>query len=167
MSSKNILNKIIVSDAGPLISAEKIPKGYNILKKIFDAIYIPRQVYDELTVYSDNYFSVHNLHDFLIVKSVTKYPIFQKHLGKGEKAAISLALDNKLDLLIDEKNGRKEANSLGIPIIGFGGIIIHAFKLKKITNDAAVSMIKALLYSRRIDHKTFTALNNLLAEQII
>lgn len=48
-------------------------------------------------------------------------------LDRGEAEAIALALELKAEeLLIDERLGRREANRLGVPIIGVLGILLVA-----------------------------------------
>jgi predicted nucleic acid-binding protein len=48
-------------------------------------------------------------------------------LGPGESEAIALALDLKADLiLLDEKEGRRKAQRLGLRVMGVGGVLLAA-----------------------------------------
>ena len=52
---------------------------------------------------------------------------FPLQLDAGETEAIALALEINADyLIIDEKKGRIVANSLHLPVIGLGGVLIQA-----------------------------------------
>ena len=46
--------------------------------------------------------------------------------GRGEAEAIGLAFQHSLPLLIDDRSGRRAAQSLGVPIIGSAGVLLLA-----------------------------------------
>ena len=41
-------DKIIASDAGPLITLERIENGFDFLSKVYKEIIIPQSVFDEV-----------------------------------------------------------------------------------------------------------------------
>lgn len=166
---------IVVSDTGPLISAEKVPGGYDVLKKVFPAILIPSQVLGELTVLDRNYVTRHDLLGFLVAELVNlgdpinppismKLPNTLNRLHPGEKAAIILARKTGCRLLLIEDNyGRRFAQELGIPVIGFGGVVLRACELGKISGVKALQMLDTLLEFRRINSGTFNTLKGRIA----
>lgn len=48
------------------------------------------------------------------------------NLDKGESAVLRLALMRKSPVLMDERQGRKVARLLGIPVIGSAGVLLKA-----------------------------------------
>jgi predicted nucleic acid-binding protein len=47
-------------------------------------------------------------------------------LGKGESAVLSLALDVGATAVLDDRNARRCARTLGVPVIGTLGVILRA-----------------------------------------
>lgn len=64
-------------------------------------------------------------------------------LGKGESAVVALALELHATAVLDDRNARRCAKALGIPIIGTLGIIIRAKKRGLV--DAAGPVIRSVL----------------------
>jgi predicted nucleic acid-binding protein len=60
------------------------------------------------------------------------------HLDRGEEAAISLAVELNATLLIDERDGRMEAQSRGLSMIGAVGVLERAANTGLIPDLAAV-----------------------------
>ncbi|WP_288129696.1 DUF3368 domain-containing protein [Microbulbifer sp.] len=124
--------KIVVSDTTAITYLSRIG-AISLLKSLFNQIYIPLAVYEELTRQGDsnpgseevktlNWIVVNEVSNF---KEVTEK--FSQKLDPGESQAIGLALEKKASLLIiDEKAGRAEAQSLGIPITGMVGVLLKA-----------------------------------------
>jgi uncharacterized protein len=86
----------------------------------------------------------------LEVKANTTPASLPAPLDPGETAAITLALQEKADvLLIDELRGRKIARSLGIKVAGILGELIHA------KSAGRVSSVKAEIARLRKEARFF------------
>jgi len=131
--------KIVVSDTTAITYLAKI-NALNLLKSLFQIIYIPEAVYEELTRQGDHIPGSKEvkLLPWIKVKQVKSYDEyakkFKKKLHPGETQAIGLALHVNADLLIiDELDGRWEAKRQGINITGMLGIFKLAKEKKLIT----------------------------------
>ncbi len=130
------MKKVIISDSTALIILAKT-NHLNLLKNFVDKVYIPNAVFDEIT-FKDDIVKYNILKcDFIEKKSIKNLEQIVKiqeesNLDKGEIEAICLALETKLDLIIDEKLGRKVAVSYGIEILGLLGILEINLLLEKI-----------------------------------
>ncbi len=116
---------IIVSDAGPLISLEKLSNGYGWMQQLYGQILIPGAVSQELYqgMFSDweAYRDYYNFGTFVSVIDVATAEIFPGYelLDIGERQAIQLAWQQQLPLLIEEERGRQAAKALGLRFSGF------------------------------------------------
>jgi len=133
---------IVISDTTPIISLIKM-KQLHLLKKLFDLVYIPKSVYNEL-VNNDNYPSEAKMItdcDFIIMEEVeNKKSVSILHnftgLDAGESEAIILADEKQSDvLLMDEHKGRQVAKKMGITITGTIGILIQAYDEKLLSKE--------------------------------
>ena len=114
--------KFIVSDSTILITLLNIER-MDILTKVFDTVYIPSKVYEEVvidehSILDSTFFKKQEISDRMLYKLLTK------SLDAGESEAIVLAQELVLPLMIDEKKGRKIASNMGISIIGFLGVLL-------------------------------------------
>lgn len=132
--------KIIISDTTALITFAK-SDILSLLDNLFETIYIPRAVHNELVIKDDivkyrihkfDKISIKEVSDLNILKNIEKLKI-----DKGETEAISLALELNLKLIIDEKKGRQVALGQGVRIVGVLGIIIENYRQKFISFDHA------------------------------
>lgn len=130
--------KIIISDTTALITFAK-SDILSLLDNLFETIYIPRAVHDELIIKDDivkyridkfDKISIKEVSDYAILKDIEKFKI-----DKGETEAISLALELGLKLIIDEKKGRQVAFSQGVSIVGVLGILIENYRQNFISFD--------------------------------
>lgn len=103
------------------------------MKALFQEIYIPEAVYDELTRQGDHIPGSKEVRSlpWIKIKKVDNYEhyarAFSMKLDPGETQAIGLALHMNADyLIIDEMNGRGEAVKLGIKTVGMLGIFLRA-----------------------------------------
>ena len=118
--------KFIVSDSTILITLLNIER-MDILTKVFDTVYIPSKVYEEVVIDEHSsldsaFFKKQEINDRMLYKLLTK------SLDAGESEAIVLAQELVLPLMIDEKKGRKIASNMGISIIGFLGVLLLNYK---------------------------------------
>ncbi|NEO28124.1 MAG: DUF3368 domain-containing protein [Kamptonema sp. SIO4C4] len=122
---------IVVSDTSSLCNLALIDH-LQLLQQIYQTVIIPRVVADELAnanqstildILQQNWIEIRDLLTPKIAEELQR----DRGLDAGEASAIALALELEADdLLIDERLGRREAERLGIPIIGILGILILA-----------------------------------------
>lgn len=111
---------VVIADTSCLISLSTINR-LELLKHVFNNIVITPEV--------DREFG-EQLPDWIVVEAVTdrqKQFLLELEVDAGEASAIALALE-KIDplLIIDEKKGRKVAQSLSIHTLGTLGVLIKA-----------------------------------------
>lgn len=121
---------LIVSDTSPITNLIKIDQ-LDLLKILFQQAIIPQKVYEELADY-ENQGNVIDSQSWIIVKAVKDQSAVERLkniLDPGEAEAIILAQELKANfLIIDERKGRKIAETRGITITGLLGVLIRAKK---------------------------------------
>ncbi len=133
---------IVVSDTSCISNLISINQ-LDLLHKIYNKIYLPPAVYNEIIQLKDEIKLEIASHDWIQVeenfeKNISLTP--PKYIDCGEAEAIDLALYLKADrLLIDERKGTLLANELGLTTIGLLGIL----KIAKENN--LVSSVKNLI----------------------
>jgi predicted nucleic acid-binding protein len=132
------MNDIVISDTTALIILAK-SNAFSLLSNLFQKIYIPQAVYDELMVKEDIVNYRIKKFDTIVVKPVSDLAILERvkilKIDRGEVEAISLALELNLMLIIDERKGRKIALNQGLKIVGVLGILIENYRQKHLTLD--------------------------------
>jgi len=129
---------IVVSDTTTLIVLAKADL-LCLLSNFFQKIYISQAVYEELIVKDD--IVKYRIKKFknITIKPVTDLNLLEKikkfKIDKGETEAITLALELDLMLIIDERKGRKIAQSQGIKIVGVLGILIENYRQNKLSYE--------------------------------
>jgi len=136
---------VVVSDTTALIIFAKSDTLF-LLDNLFTNIYITKGVYDELSFKDDVVqYRIDNFKKILR-KKITNQEILSKitnlNIDKGEIESISLALELKLGLIIDEKQGRKVAIQEGLNIVGVLGLILENFNQSFITYDESIYLYK-------------------------
>lgn len=129
---------IVVADSSPLNIL--IHLGYeSLLAKMYDRIVAPPEVVEELT-HANTPPDVSRVISagpaWLEVRSPTT--LLPLDLGRGERAAISLAVELDALLMIDEQTGRSAAMARGLTIIGAVGVLEAAADFGLIEDLAAV-----------------------------
>lgn len=115
-----------VSNTSPIILLEKAGHLW-ILEKLFKEIIIPPAV-DKEWLRPGGY----KLPDWLLVsqlssKAKRNAEDLKKKIDKGEAEAIALFQTIKADrLLLDDLKARKQAKSMGLPVVGTIGILVTA-----------------------------------------
>ncbi|HSD58564.1 MAG TPA: DUF3368 domain-containing protein [Methanotrichaceae archaeon] len=138
---------IAVSNSTPLIALSKIGR-LDLLRDYFDEVLIPEEVYDEVVrrggnlagaaeVASYNWIKVENVMNRVAVETLSIT------LDKGEAEAIILSKEKNALLIIDDGDGRKTAELLGLKITGTVGILLLASQdgkldLKRTMDDLKV-----------------------------
>jgi predicted nucleic acid-binding protein len=152
-----------VSDTGPLISFEKLPDGFSILKALFSKLSIPPEVLQELQAGStgEDYLRDQGLAGFVHVVSAEEGSWDEpaaRDLDLGEQAAISLAIAKGCPLLIEERLGRRLAQEAGVPVIGAAGLIRIAFRRELLTLHEATEALERLHAAGRIGKRLLQAM---------
>ncbi|MBI4778586.1 DUF3368 domain-containing protein, partial [Candidatus Desantisbacteria bacterium] len=124
-------------NATPLIALAKIDK-VDLLRELFEEIYIPEAVYDDVVtrgrnrsgtdeVKNANWIKRKSVRNRMMVK------LFLAELDRGEAEVLVLANEINADkVIIDERKGRNAAELAGLGIIGTVGIILLAKRQGKI-----------------------------------
>ena len=123
--------KKIVANSSPIILSSKID-FFPVLKKMYQRIFIPQGVYNEITSKQESQIEEIFEGRFLqvkMVRNIEKINSLSRFLGRGEIECIVLSEEIKADtLIIDDKRGRYYAESSGIKSIGIVGLIIKAYR---------------------------------------
>ena len=123
--------RVVISDTTALITFAK-SDILSLLDNLFEIVYIPSAVHDELIIKDDIVKYRIDAFDKISVKAVSDLSILETiksfKIDKGETEAISLALELGLKLIIDERKGRQVALSQGVSIVGVLGILIENYR---------------------------------------
>ncbi len=153
------MRESIVSDATTIITLVGIGR-MDILTNIFDRVYLPQSVYEEILAGDDIEIDM----DFFLIKQVKDQKLLKvlsASLDIGESEAIALAVEMGLGLIIDEKKGRKVALGLNLDIFGLIGLIVLNHKKGFITIDDALDVFLA---AKNRDFRVSAQLENMLME---
>lgn len=118
--------ELIISDTTtPIVLAKT--NHLNLLSNFIEIVYIPLAAKQELSLKNDGVKEAIEKADFIQVREVNEINILNEvklaNIDKGEIEAITLALETGLDLIIDERLGRRYAQSKNINITGLLGIL--------------------------------------------
>ncbi len=138
---------IVVSNSTPLIALSRINK-FGLLREYFGEIHIPEEVFDEVVTRGGNlsgaeeaasaeWIKVGNVGNKIAVESLSIT------LDRGEAEAILLAREKDALLIIDDGDGRRTAESLGLKITGTLGILLLAHEDGKLDLKTAIDDLMA------------------------
>lgn len=125
-----------VSNSTPLIALSKIGR-FNLLDEYFSEIVIPEAVYQEVVVAGKDLHGAREVAESgrVVVKAARNQlavKALEAFIDKGEAEAIILANESDAGLLlIDDAEGRRIAQTMGIKITGTVGILLLAARDKK------------------------------------
>lgn len=128
---------IVVSDATALIVLSKIER-YDLLSNLWESVLLPREVWEEINAKT---FRTHPILNVVDAPDNATRKALSLILDVGESAAIALAHQDNLVLIIDEKKGRKWAKNIGIRVIGLIGIVLINLERGLITSNDAREII--------------------------
>ena len=160
---------IIISYTTPIITLLKINQ-LDLLQKLFQEIYIPESVYDELTqnlkyiseseiIKNSKFIKKESIKDHQAVSLLKR----ATGLDLGESEAIILSDEKKADLLIiDEVKGRMVAKNMGLKIMGTIGILTLAYEEAKISKNDVIKSIDIMRNTGR--HISESLYNQLLTK---
>jgi predicted nucleic acid-binding protein len=122
------IDKVVV-DASPLILLSKVDLA-NLLPKLFTEIVVPEAVWREIIGGGENDPTAQTLSS-LRLKHVTVAAVPPEilvwNLGDGESDVLTFAAANQdYRAIVDDKAARSCARSVGINILGTGGLLILA-----------------------------------------
>jgi uncharacterized protein len=127
---------VVVSDASPLICLGAI-RHFNLLSLLYGEVLIPEAVWQEIT-HVPAFATAASLQvaaeardaGWLQVATAGNRPLvaqLETVLDPGEAEAISLAVERAPSLLlIDERDARQLARTLGVPLTGTLGVLLRA-----------------------------------------
>ena len=131
----------VVSDTSPILNLAII--GHlSLLRDQFGEIWIPPGVRDELRVEEElpgsrviqeaikaGWIRLEEVKDEALVR------VLRRDLDRGEAEAIALAVQMKAEwVLLDEREGRRVAKSLGLKVTGVLGILLRARREGKLSS---------------------------------
>jgi predicted nucleic acid-binding protein len=158
----------IVSDSTTIITLLNIQR-VDILENIFDEVYIPKTVYDEVVIEEDvilksSFFVKKEIEDKVFCK------LLSRSLDTGESEAIVLAKEMELSLIIDEKKGRKIASNLGINIMGLLGLLLLNYKKGHLPEDEVLKVYNSakeasFRVGQKVEEQFFYLLDLSIAER--
>ena len=140
---------MIVFNSSPLIYFGKQGK-LDILKKCFQTVSIPREVYDEIMIKKESPESI-TLEKAIAEKWITikevsiANELATKNLGGGEKAAISLAIKEKSIVLLDDDNAKDYATILNVEKHGSLYVLLKATKKSIITKKESKTIFEKMI----------------------
>lgn len=147
---------IVIADTTPLISLMKIGK-LELLNELFGKVYIPKAVFQELTV---NSLFVNEAQEIKKCEYIQMVEVDDRKtvgilrratgLDAGESEAIVLTEEQQGNvLLMDEMKGRTVAKQMGIKIMGTIGILMISLEKRLISYAETVQSIEILKDSGR------------------
>ena len=118
---------IVVTDAGPLIYLAGAGE-LQVLQDIFDAVIVPRVVYEEVTVAGAGRVGAAEVAgaSWLRVEDEAPDQDLLAILDAGEAAAIPLAERYHAMLLVDDAAARAAAQGRGLQVVGTLGVLLLA-----------------------------------------
>ena len=140
---------MIVSNATPIINFGKAGV-LDILKECFINILIPRAVYNEIMEKKENSecVALRKAIDegWINIEDNEINPLLKtNNLGKGEKEAISLAINKKALLLIDDDSAKSYASVLGVEAHGSFYVLYLACVKKIIDKNKAKEIFEGVI----------------------
>jgi predicted nucleic acid-binding protein len=158
------VNLKVVSNSTPLIALSKIDR-LSIVKEFFGSIIIPTAVFVEVA--TDNKERAGKaevskakwIHSEKVSNNLA-VDILSANLDVGEAEAITLAKEIKADLLlIDDKDGRKAAKSVGVPITGTVGLLLRYYRGRK--DDFKLALDELIAKGFRLSKKEYKKFLNM------
>jgi len=136
---------LVVSNTSPILNLAIVGQ-LDLLHQQFGQMQIPTAVLEELKIDEDRpgsqLIQAAVATRWIQVREVNDQPLvqlLQQTLDKGEAEAITLALELQAKLtLLDEREGRKVAKSLGLKVTGTLGILLRARKSGQLSSLQAV-----------------------------
>ena len=139
---------VVICDAGPIIHLDEL--GQLALLEDFAAVYVPTQVWNEVTTHRPSALIVAAKQFKKIDVSITPESLFTSvapsfSLDLGEQAALVLMKEYpEAIFLTDDAAARLAAITLGYQVHGSIGILLRAIRRNQLTKDAVMRLLKEL-----------------------
>lgn len=138
---------MIVADTGPIIAFARMGR-LDLLRQVFGELLIPDAVYEELVVKGKRRPGAAEVErgEWIHRRTVTDRAAITQlppDLHPGEREAIILAQELRVQLLIDEDRGRRISAAHGIEFLGSLRVLAEAKRLGLI--DQAKPIVEAML----------------------
>lgn len=172
---------IPVSNTSPLIFASKLPKILNLIRKTYERIIIPPEVYcesvndalksDDINI-RESGLIIKKLFDdgFIQIKELNENSLALKKsftgLGEGEASAIALAIQEKIEyVLIDERKATIIAKNMGLKVKPISVLPVEAYLNGILEKDDALELLDELLANQyRLSARDYKRVMALLDE---
>jgi predicted nucleic acid-binding protein len=135
---------LIVADSSPLISLAHLGR-LEILGSLYERIFIPGEVQREIAAHPEglggaipSWIRVQRVGDQSVVADL------QRLVDRGEAEAIQLAIELETGVLIDERRGRRLAQSMGVSLIGTLGVLLLAQEASLIDLEEVLQALEDL-----------------------
>ena len=159
--------KVIVSDTTCLIAFDKLD-SLRLLGTIFNSVLLPFAVLSELEVSSPQIrenLEAAGCFEFIRLEDSEQLSSLRIMLDLREAEAITLAIDRKLPILIDERKGRSIAKQLNLTVTGFAGVLILAVKKNALEPAKAQEMLdQAIINGFCLSDALYERVPEILAE---
>lgn len=124
-----------------------------LLKSLFDEVFVPISVYEEVTLRGQSRPGTSAVKDahWLVTRTPQQQlplPVELLRLDPGERDVILLAKEIEADwVLLDEKLARRTASEMGFQVKGTLGILLIAYRTGLISKEEAIETIRILEHS--------------------
>lgn len=139
-----------IVNATPLIALASLEK-LDLLRQMFDEVLVPAAVYSEVVACGSGRPGAAAIAqaDWLQVIAPQAVPTIEPllmGLGEGEVQVLLLAQERRPDwVLIDERQGRRIARAMGLPVKGTLGLLLAAVLAGLLSRDEALEDLQRLL----------------------
>ncbi len=139
-----------VVNATPLIALALLER-LDLLRQMFDEVIVPAEVYEEVAIKGAGRpgAAVIAQADWLQVASPDTVPTIEPlllGLDAGEMAVLLLARERQPDwVLIDERQGRRTARAMGLPVKGTLGILLAAVLAELLSKEETLDALQRLV----------------------
>lgn len=140
----------VVVNATPLIALALVGQ-LSLLREMFDAVIVPRSVYEEVVIDGYGQPGAAELAQASWIqvvspaRAVTLEPMLLG-LDSGELSVLLLAQEIRPDwVIIDERLARRVAQAMGLPVKGTLGILLAAVWAGLLTRQTALDALEQLL----------------------
>ena len=135
----------MIADATVLICLSKIG-NLELLKKIYKKIIIPPAVEKEILIEGkEGYRDIQDAIKIGWIKAVQPNKTVKLGLGGGEEQAISLSIEIKDSIILDDAFAIKAAKALNVNYIRTTSVIFTALKKRVLAKKQALSILNQLI----------------------
>ena len=135
----------MIADSTVLICLGRI-KMLELLKKLYKKIIIPPSVEKEVLIeVKEGYKIIHHAIKSGWIEVMRPNKTIGLGLGRGEEQAISLAVERKDSIILDDAYAIKAAKALNIPFVRTTTVIFTSLKKRILIKKQALSILNLLI----------------------